>query len=165
MPFLAKLDLDTNGDARRARRFLANRLDGLLVGNDRRFDVIIHNMSETGFLAEFSSELNPGDIVGLQLARIGFVEARVVRKRGLGHGCEFLVPIPADVLHDTMAASVSFTNSGDQQAEASPTDDHGDQDGYRKRASRERAGALVVMACLLLAVLVLGGALIWIFRT
>jgi hypothetical protein len=106
VPFLAKLDLDARG----SRRLVADRLDALLIGHDRRFDVIIHDMSQTGFLAEFSSELQVGDEVRLNLARIGFVTARVVRKRGLGHGCAFVEPVPLEVVEETIAASPGFGN-------------------------------------------------------
>ncbi|WP_303542425.1 PilZ domain-containing protein [Sphingomonas natans] len=158
MPFLAKLDLDAGSDARRSRRFLANRLDGMLVGKDRRFDIIIHNISETGFLAEFSSELRPGDTVRLQLARIGFVDARVVRKRGLGHGCQFLTPVPADIVQETIAASLSFAETASRSEPLTP--EEAEKQGYRRRAKRERLGALILLACTLLAVVILAAALI-----
>jgi hypothetical protein len=159
LPFLAKLDLDASTDARQSRRFLPDRLDGVLVGKDRRFDVIVHNISETGFLAEFPSELRPGDTVRLQLARIGFVSARVVRRRGMGHGCQFLEPVPGNVIAETIAA-----NTG-QQPQAEPSPEEADGQGYRRRAARERLGMLVATVSILAAVTVLTGALIRILTT
>jgi hypothetical protein len=159
VPFLAKLDLDAGSDARRSRRFLVDRLDGMLVGKDRRFDIIIHNMSETGFLAEFQSELQPDDIVRIQLARIGFVDARVVRKRGMGHGCEFLEPVPADVVRETIAASIGFADGSGAQKSPAPDATDEERSGYRRRVRRERAGAIVLIACMLAAVTVLAAAL------
>jgi hypothetical protein len=159
MPFLAKLDLDASSDARRSRRYLADRLDGLLVGKDRRFDIIIHNMSETGFLAEFQSELKPGDLVRIQLARIGFVDARVVRKRGMGHGCQFLEPVSAEIVEETIAGSIGFgEGSGEARRGAVPASE-GEREGYRRRARRERTGALILIACTLAAVAILAAAL------
>ena len=159
MPFLAKLDLGGVSDARRARRLFAHRLDALLIGHDRRFSVIIHNMSETGFLAEFSSELQIGDEVRLHVARQGYVAARVVWKRGLGHGCEFLEPLPFEVVQETIAASMRFgEESGIAAAERESR--VAELSGHRRRVWRERLGALVMLACLLVAVAVLAAVLV-----
>lgn len=165
MPFLAKLDLDGDGDSRRSRRLLANRLDALLIGNDRRFDIIIHNMSETGFLAEFSSDLKPGDIVGLQLARIGFVQARVVRKLGLGHGCEFLEPVSAEIVEETIGGSVRFAASTGRTSKPGASPEEAEREGYRRRVRRERAGAYIILTCLVLAALTLATALLWVYHS
>lgn len=154
MPFLAKLDLDASTDARQSRRFVADRLDGVLVGKERRFDIIVHNISEAGFLAEFPSGLRPGDTVRLQLARIGFVSAHVVRRRGMGHGCEFLEPVPADIIAETMAASTG------EHPRAEPPSHEADSQGYRRRVARERLGTLIATVSILAAVLVLTGTLI-----
>jgi len=159
LPFLAKLDLDASTDARQSRRFLADRLDGVLVGKDRRFDIIVHNISETGFLAEFPSELRPGDSVRLQLARIGFVSARVVRRRGMGHGCQFLEPIASDIIAETIAASTG------QSARTEPAVEDADSLGYRRRISRERLGTLIATISILAAVLILTGAVIRVLTT
>jgi hypothetical protein len=160
LPFLAKLDLDASSDARRARRFFAHRLDGMLVGRDRRFDIIIHNISETGFLAEFPSELSPGDMVRLQLARIGFVDARVVRKRGMGHGCQFLEPVPTEIVQETIAASLGFADRSREGADADFATGEAERLGYRRRARRERIGVIVLVVCTLAAIAILAGALI-----
>lgn len=163
MPFLAKLDLKGEEDARKSRRFLANRLDGLIIGKDQRFDIIIHNISETGFLAEFHSELQYGDMVRLQLARIGFVDARVVRKRGLGHGCEFVEPIPADIIQETIASSIGLSQATGERQHDQLTDEDAERSGLRRRARRERIGALIVISCMLLAIMLLAGAIIRVF--
>lgn len=131
----------------------------MLVGKDRRFDIIIHNMSETGFLAEFQSELQPDDIVRIQLARIGFVDARVVRKRGMGHGCEFLEPVPTDVVRETIAASIGFGDGAGAQKSPPADATEDEKNGYRRRIRRERTGAAVLITCMLAAVIVLGAAL------
>lgn len=157
LPFLAKLDLDADTDARRARRFVASRLSALVVGSERRFEVVIHDISETGFLAEFPSELVPGDLVRLRLARIGFVDARVVRKRGFGHGCEFLEPVPADVVQATIADGVHF---GEPAPVPAPLSIEVEREGYRRRAKRERLSAQILIACTIAAVLILAAALV-----
>jgi hypothetical protein len=159
VPFLAKLDLDANSDARRSRRFLTHHLDGMLVGKDRRFDIIIHNMSETGFLAEFQSELRVGDIVRVQLAQLGFVDARIVRKRGMGHGCQFVEPVSAEIVRETIAESVGFAEGSRPREQAIPTSEE-EQRGYRRRARRERIGAFILLACTLAAVAILAAALV-----
>ncbi|PZU08733.1 PilZ domain-containing protein [Sphingomonas sp.] len=160
VPFLAKLDLKATGDARRSRRLFANRIDGLLVGKDRRFDIIIHNMSETGFLAEFQSGLRPGDLVRIEMARIGFVEARVMRKRGMGHGCQFLTPVPSDVVQETIAGSVGFAEGSGEGEHAEPGTSEAELLGYRRRARRERIGAIIMVVCMLAAVAILAAALL-----
>jgi hypothetical protein len=159
VPFLAKLDLDASSDARRSRRFLTQHLDGMLVGKERRFDIIIHNMSETGFLAEFQSDLQPGDVVRVQLAQIGFVDARVVRKRGMGHGCQFVEPVPSEIVRETIAASVGFAEGAQAGEQAAPSSDE-ERRGYRRRARRERIGAFILLGCTLAAVAILAAALI-----
>jgi hypothetical protein len=159
VPFLAKLDLDASSDARRSRRFLAHHLDGMLVGKDRRFDIIMHNMSETGFLAEFQSELRVGDVVRVQLAQIGFVDARVVRKRGMGHGCQFVEPVSSEIVRETIAESVGFAEGSRPGGQTMPASEE-EQRGYRRRARRERIGAVILLGCTLAAVAILAAALI-----
>ena len=159
MPFLAKMDVGGGSDARRSRRLLAHRLDTLLIGHDRRFSIIVHNMSETGFLAEFSSDLQVGDAVRLEVARRGFVAANVVWKRGLGHGCEFDERLPSEIVEETIAASLRF-GEATGVAGTDRANRIAELNGYRRRIWRERLGAIVMLACMLVAVGVLAAVLI-----
>lgn len=153
------MDLGGGSDARRARRRLAHRLDTLLIGHDRRFSIIVHNISETGFLAEFASDLQAGDAVRLEVARRGFVAARVVWKRGLGHGCEFQERLPPEIVEETIAASLRFGEASNV-ADAERESRIAELSGQRRRLWRERLGAIVLLACMLVAVGVLAAVLV-----
>jgi len=61
-------------------------------------DALISDVSDFGFRAELDHALGIGDIVGLEVPRIGLIEAVVVRRVGREYGCEFLRPIDGAVV-------------------------------------------------------------------
>jgi hypothetical protein len=81
-------------DARGGIRFTVDQesvvrgMDGVPV------DVIVENFSRTGFLFVGDADLAIGTLISIGLSGAGAREARVVRRDGDGHGCEFLVPLP-----------------------------------------------------------------------
>jgi hypothetical protein len=82
-------------DARGGVRFtvdqesVARGMDGVPL------DVIVENFSRTGFLFVGDADLPVGTLVSIGLSGAGAREAKVVRRDGDGHGCEFLMPLPA----------------------------------------------------------------------
>ena len=116
--FIAKLEEPVREEPRGARRWIIRAPGRLGVGDRRLVDVIIHDISETGFLAEFASDLTAGAPVRLQLGRGHFAAAHVVWKRGAGHGCEFTAPISAERITATRARAVALYATGDGTAAA-----------------------------------------------
>lgn len=123
MAFLAKLEttdpsLADDVPARRAHRWRVGVRSSLWTGRGKPLDVVVHNISATGFLAEFPSDLAIGEQVKLQLGDKGYAAARVVWKRGFGHGCEFYEPISQQSILATCASATRLhaTDDGGEAA-------------------------------------------------
>jgi hypothetical protein len=156
--FLAKLDVGHVDDARQSKRLFVRRLASLLIGRDHRLDVIVHDISERGFLAEFTSHLQVGDEVRLHVATIGYVRARIVWKRGLGHGCEFAEPVSPGLIGATIATAARAGNDRNMAIESS-VHSAGIKIS-RSRLWQERFGALAMFACMAVALGALATALV-----
>lgn len=95
---VARLEVLGEIDSRGAVRFTVDAestvrgVDGLTV------DVVVDNLSRTGFLFTADAEIAPGALVALGLSGAGAREARVVWRDGSRHGCEFLMPLPQSAM-------------------------------------------------------------------
>jgi PilZ domain len=74
----------------------ALRLGSVLGGSGD--EVIIHNLSATGFLVETSADLTSGETLEVDLPEGGLVPASVVWRRDRFYGCEFATSVPAAVV-------------------------------------------------------------------
>src|SRR5689334_5040923 len=93
---------DTSGRLAERSRLV---LDGSLgAGNaGESIDVVVHDISAHGFLAQTAAKLPVGSEVWLELAGIGRVSAKVRWRGSSTMGCEFGTPISSEAL----AAAVS----------------------------------------------------------
>jgi hypothetical protein len=82
-------------------------LDGSLGASDaaEAIDVVVHDISAHGFLAQTAAKLPVGSEVWLELAGIGRVSAKVRWRGSSTMGCEFETPISSEAL--TAAVSES----------------------------------------------------------
>ena len=93
---------DTSGRQAERSRLM---LDGSLGANGAgdAIDVVVHDISAHGFLAQSAAKLPVGSEVWLELAGIGRVSAKVRWRGSSTMGCEFETPISSEAL----AAAVS----------------------------------------------------------
>ena len=93
---------DTSGRQAERSRLMLDA--SLAAGNAAEaIDVVVHDISAHGFLAQASAKLPVGSEVWLELAGIGRVSAKVRWRGSSTMGCEFDAPISSDAL----AAAVS----------------------------------------------------------
>lgn len=103
MALAAKLGPLANAGGRQAERNKL-RLDASLGQADAAaIDVVVHDLSAHGFLAQTAATLPIGSEVWLELAGVGRISARVRWRGSSTIGCEFDSPISQEVL----AAAVS----------------------------------------------------------
>lgn len=91
---VARLEVLGQVDARGAIRFTVDSETTLRGMDGKPFDVTVENFSRTGFLFVGDVDLPVGTLVSVGLAGAGAREAKVVRRDGPRHGCEFLMPLP-----------------------------------------------------------------------
>jgi hypothetical protein len=68
-------------------------------------DVIVSDLSESGCAIEAPVELPVGAEISIGLVGFGAFEARVVRRSGKSHGCEFLRPIAPHIVRNAFTSS------------------------------------------------------------
>ena len=98
MSVRAQLDRQVGESRYTARRRL--RLGSILA--DSGEEVLIHNLSVTGFLIETSADLTCGESLQVELPEGGPTSASVVWQRGGLYGCEFAVRVPGAVVSAAM---------------------------------------------------------------
>ncbi|MET0310107.1 MAG: PilZ domain-containing protein [Sphingomonas sp.] len=91
---VARLEVMGEIDARGAIRFRVDSATTLRGMDGKPFDVTVENFSRTGFLFVADVDLPVGTLVSVGLSGAGVREAKVVRRDGERHGCEFLMPLP-----------------------------------------------------------------------
>lgn len=92
---VARVEVLGEIDARGGIRFTIDQ-ESVVRGIDGApIDVIVENFSRTGFLFAGDVDLPVGTLISIGLSGAGAREAKVVRRDGDAHGCEFLVPLPA----------------------------------------------------------------------
>lgn len=141
-------------DGRSAERKRAGRGATLRDAVYRPIDIVIADLSATGFGMTTAEDLAVGSYVNLSLAGICKRDVRVVRRYGMNYGCEFIQPLsPADLdlaLKAGVVVGASFAiGDGSERA----TQAAGDGRAF-KASPRIRALVLVAtVAVLWLAVL------------
>ena len=90
---VARVEVLGEIDARGGIRFEVDE-DSVMRGMDGvPVEVVVDNFSRTGFLFTGDVDWPVGTLVSIGLSGAGTREAKVVRRDGNGHGCEFLMPL------------------------------------------------------------------------
>lgn len=104
-------------DGRGAERVAAGRDATLRDSAQRPIDIVIEDLSSSGFGMSTAEDLAVGSILNLRLAGISKRDVRVVRRFGLTYGCEFAPPLTerelALVLSAGLVIDASFAVSDD----------------------------------------------------
>lgn len=83
-------------------------LDGTLRGPERRpYDVVVEDLSRSGFRVPAVADLELDDPISLGLAGVGLCPARVVRRTEQGYGCAFLAPLTIKQLDAALVAEAA----------------------------------------------------------
>jgi hypothetical protein len=98
--------------------------------------VVIHNLSATGFLMETSAELVEGDALQVELPEHGSTPAAVSWKKDSFYGCEFAVPVPtsaisASLLRNPISSTQSAPQPGMGFSNQTPVEGQGDRGTFR----------------------------------
>lgn len=91
---VARLEVLGEIDERGAVRFTVDSASTVRGMNGEPVNVIVENFSRTGFLFVADVDFPAGTLVSIGLSGAGVREAKVVRREGREHGCEFLMPLP-----------------------------------------------------------------------
>lgn len=91
---VARIEVLGEIDDRGAARFTVDHDSTVRGMNGLPVDVVVDNFSRTGLMFTGDADLPLGTLVSIGLAGSGVREAKVVRRDGAEHGCEFLVPLP-----------------------------------------------------------------------
>ncbi len=95
---VARLEVLGEIDQRGAVRFPVGDESTLRGADGQPIDVVVDNLSRTGFLFIADAEIPAGSLVALGLSGAGAREAQVVWRDGSRHGCEFLMPLPQSAM-------------------------------------------------------------------
>lgn len=90
---IARLEVWGSMDARGSVRFLVDRGTTVRGMDGKPFDAQVENFSRTGFLFSADVDLPLGTLIWIGLSGAGAREAKVIRRDGPRHGCEFLMPL------------------------------------------------------------------------
>lgn len=141
MAFVTHLDASAELNRRDSERRLVNTVFAAWSGRGAPFTVIVHDISETGFRAEFASELHVGDEVRLRLGGAGYVPATVVWRDGWDHGCRFLTPILPDEVQAALQTLTPVVGDG----EANRAADSPGEGGLFGRGARGRSNRRIAL--------------------
>jgi hypothetical protein len=103
MALTAQLYLDDRGSKRFRVEFDATLRDPLHAP----LDVVVEDLSASGFRVLTPADLAVGVEIGLGLAGIGTHRARVVRHENGAYGCEFVTPLTSAALDIALSAPSS----------------------------------------------------------
>jgi hypothetical protein len=93
-------------DGRSAERHAVS-LDGTLRDPEwNPYDVVVEDLSSSGFRMPARADLEVGAYVSLGLPGVGICPARVVRQAGDRYGCAFLVPLNSAELGSAITGTV-----------------------------------------------------------
>lgn len=107
MALTAQLYLDARGSKRFRVAFDATLRDPLHAP----LDVVVEDLSASGFRVLTSADLAVRVEIGLGLAGIGMHRARVVRREKGVYGCEFVTPLTSNDLRIALSAPPSAPNA------------------------------------------------------
>lgn len=153
MAFITHLDASAESNRRDSERRIVNMVFAALSGRGAPLTVVVHDISQTGFRAEFSSELQVGDEVRLRLGSAGYVPAEVVWRDGWDHGCRFGTPILPEEVRDALETLQPVTTAEEQAAEEATLTDADTAVADPAPASRRRKPrriALLIVAAVLI---------------
>jgi hypothetical protein len=140
-------------DERRDAKRHASELDATVrTANGAPSDVLIHDLSTTGFRMETREELQEDSIVWLGIVGAGINGATVTRRDAGGYGCRFLVPITGTQLAATLSPVSTVIAAPWNQREA----DAADIPEVKKLPHRMRLAIIVFGSLALWAALILG---------
>lgn len=91
---VARIEVLGEIDERGSARFTVDHDSTVRGMNGLPVDVVVDNFSRTGLMFTGDADLPVGTLVSIGLGGSGVREAKVVRRDGAEHGCEFLVPLP-----------------------------------------------------------------------
>jgi len=103
MALTAQLYLDARGSKRFRVAFDATLRDP----SHAPLDVVVEDLSASGFRVLTSADLAVGVEIGLGLAGIGMHRARVIRRQKGVYGCEFVRPLTSAALNLALGAPAS----------------------------------------------------------
>jgi hypothetical protein len=98
MALAAKLGPLVNAEGRQTERNKLRLEASLGQADASAIDVVVHDLSARGFLAQTAATLPIGSEVWLELAGVGRISARVRWRGSSTIGCEFDTPISSEVL-------------------------------------------------------------------
>jgi hypothetical protein len=112
MALIARIYRADPDERRRAPRYPMEADATLRAADGLPLDVLIYELSMTGFRMETPERLDPDAIFSIGIAGIR-VDAAVVSRRGpTGYGCEFVAPITFYQLTDALEAAPSVVTLG-----------------------------------------------------
>ena len=88
---------------RRSQRLPVSLAAALDTSGSAGIEVIVRDLAPHGFAVDLTTPLAVGTMVWLLVPGVGGLNARVARRDGRRHGCEFLVPIA----HATCASAAA----------------------------------------------------------
>ncbi|WP_230482066.1 PilZ domain-containing protein [Sphingomonas sp. Leaf21] len=71
------------------------------------YDVVIEDLSATGFRLSGGPALTTGAVASIGFAGIGVHPVRVIRQEGMTYGCEFVTPLNAEMLNKALVSAPS----------------------------------------------------------
>lgn len=95
-------------DERMADRQTVNLDATLRKPDDRPVDILVEDLSATGFRMTGADALSLDALVTVGISGVGRREARVVRRSDDHYGCEFLVPIGAEEIARAQTVDTIF---------------------------------------------------------
>ncbi|MES1973777.1 MAG: PilZ domain-containing protein [Pseudomonadota bacterium] len=136
MALIARVYRSRPDERRGAQRYPAEVDATLRVVDDVPLDVLIYDLSMTGFRMETAEPLDPGTMIWVGIAGTR-VNAAVVARRGpTGYGCEFVSPITFYQLSEALNPTetvIPFERGGPAEAGDGPGDRPDDRSGDRPR--------------------------------
>lgn len=133
---VARLEVLGEIDERGSVRFTVDS-DSIIRGMDGEpVNVVVENFSRTGCLFSGDLELPVGTLVSIGLSGAGAREAKVVRREGTAHGCEFLMPLPREKMRNAFRGQDELVAELEQrflQGPAPPSVKPGLRDLIRRR--------------------------------
>ena len=114
---VARVEVLGEVDSRGGVRFTVDQ-ESVVRGMDGApIDVIVENFSRTGFLFVGDVDLPVGTLVSIGLSGAGAREAKIIRRDGDGHGCEFLMPLPARDMQNAFRGQDELVSSIEEALE------------------------------------------------
>lgn len=95
---VARIEVLGEVDERGSVRFTVDHDSTVRGMNGLPVDVVVENFSRDGLLFTGNVDMPIGTLISIGLSGAGAREAKVVRRDGNAHGCEFLQPLPRRVM-------------------------------------------------------------------